>query len=156
MTGALASVVVAALLGLGTAAWVILRPPFRPVIRNGAWMTNFKVGSPDAGLYLRAFIALTGLFALNKTETVYYRAATDDAGEPLRADRDYIISGVELPSRWWAIILYGDDHMLIQNEAGRQSYNMGNLAREPDGSFRIHLSATPKAKNWLPTGGGSR
>jgi hypothetical protein len=139
-------------IGVGSAAFVIFFPPFRPAIRNGPWMTNLKVGSRDAGMYLRAYIALTGLFALNKRETIYYRATTDDRGQPIRADRDYVISGVDIPGRWWAIILYGGDNHLIANPAGRYSFNTGNLAREPDGSFRIALSRAPKAGNWLPSG----
>jgi hypothetical protein len=139
-------------LGVGSAAFVVFFPPFRPVIRNGSWMTNLKVGSRDAGMYLRAFIALTGLFALNKRETIYYRATTDDEGQPIRADRDYVISGVDIPGRWWAIIVYGHDHHLIANPAGRYSFNMRNLEREPDGSFRIALSRSSKDRNWLPSG----
>jgi hypothetical protein len=146
------AILVGIVLGVASAAFVVFFPPFRPVIRNGAWMTNLKVGSRDAGMYLRAFIALTGLFALNKRETIYYRASTDESGQPIRADRDYVISGVDIPGRWWAIIVYGRDHHLIANPAGRYSFNMGNLEREADGSFRIALSRTPKPRNWLPSG----
>ena len=146
------AVLLGIILGVGSAAFVVFFPPFRPVIRNGSWMTNLKVGSRDAGMYLRAFIALTGLFALNKRETIYYRATTDDEGKPIHANRDYVISGVDIPGRWWAIIVYGRDHHLIANPAGRYSFNMGNLEREPDGSFRIALSRNPKARNWLPSG----
>ena len=146
------AVAVALILGIGSALWVIVRPPVMPVIRNGAWMTNLMVGSRDAGMYLRAFIALTGLFALNTKETVYYRASVDDDGEPLMSDRSYVIEGEDIPTRWWAIILYGRDNHLIANEIDRHSFNMGNLEREPGGGYHIHLSPTPQDKNWLPSG----
>jgi len=147
-----AAVAVALILGIGTALWAIVWPPIKPVIRNGAWMTNLKVGSRDAGMYLRAHIALTGLFALNTKETIYYRASVDDDGETLTSDRSYVIEGEDIPTRWWAIILYGQDNHLIANEIGRHSFNMGNLEREPDGSYRINLSPIPHDRNWLPTG----
>ena len=147
-----AAVAAALILGIGSALWVIIRPPIKPVIRNGAWMTNLKVGSRDAGMYLRAHIALTGLFALNTKETIYYRASVDDGGEPLMSDRNYVIEGEDIPTRWWAVILYGQDNHLIPNEPGRHSFNMGNLERESDGTYRISLSPDRHEKNWLPSG----
>lgn len=148
----LAALVVALLLGVGTAAWIIFRPPVMPVIRNGAWMTNLQVGSPSASMYVRAHIALTGLFALNKKETIYYRAGVDDDGEPLRAEHNYVIEGKDIPARWWALMLYGRDNHLIANPLDRHSFNMANLTREPDGTYRIHLSREPEETNWLPSG----
>jgi hypothetical protein len=146
------AVAAALVLGVATALWVIVRPPVMPVIRNGAWVTNLKVGSRDAGMYLRAYIALTGLFALNIKETIYYRASVDDDGEPLMSDRSYVIEGEDIATRWWAIILYGQDNHLIANGSGRHSFNMGNLEREADGGYRIAMSPEPAARNWLPTG----
>lgn len=150
--GIVLSLVLATIVGIGSAAWVIFRPPVMPVIRNGSWITNLQVGSAAANIYVRAHIALTGLFALNKKETIYYRATVDDEGERLRADRDYVVTGADIPARWWGIMLYGQDNHLIANAADRYSFNMGNLEREPDGTFRIHLSRQPQAKNWLPAG----
>lgn len=146
------AMIVAIFLGAGSAAWIIFRPPVMPAIRNGAWMTNLQVGSRSANMYVRAHIALTGLFALNKTETIYYRASTDDAGRPLRADEDYVIEGGDIPARWWAIMLYGQDNHLIPNASDRYSFSMANLALEPDGTYRIHLSRAPRDGNWLPSG----
>jgi len=150
--GWITALLAAIVLGAGTAAWIVFRPPVMPAIRNGAWMTNLQVGSRSANMYVRAHIALTGLFALNKTETIYFRAATDDEGRPLRADQDYVIEGRDISARWWAIMLYGQDNHLIANAADRYSYSMANLALEPDGSYRIHLSRAPKDRNWLPSG----
>ena len=150
--GIIGSLVLALLVGVGSAIWIIFRPPVMPVIRNGSWITNLQVGSPAANMYVRAHIALTGLFALNKKETIYYRAYVDDRGEKLRADRDYVITGIDIPARWWGIMLYGQDNHLIANAQDRYSFNMANLDLEADGSFRIHLSRAPSQRNWLPAG----
>ncbi len=152
----LVAVILALVLGVGSALWVIYYPPVKPAVRNGAWYTNLKVGSADADMYLRAYIARIGLFALNKKETIYYHAETDDEGEPLRSGCDYLIEGRNIPARWWAITLYGEDHFLIPNEERRHSYNMRNVEREPDGTFRVHMSSGPKDRNWLPAGGGDQ
>jgi hypothetical protein len=102
-------------------------------------------------MYLRAYIARIGLFALSKTEALYYNAFTDEDGEPLRAECDYIIEGGDLPARWWSITAYGKDHFLIPNSLNLYSYNMKNLQRDAQGRFKIHLSQTPKDQNWLPS-----
>jgi hypothetical protein len=135
---------------VGSAAWVIDSFAKVQVIKNGAWTTNPLIGSVQANMYLRAYIARIGLFALSKTEALYYNAFTDEDGEPLRAECDYIIEGGDLPARWWSITAYDKDHFLIPNALNRYSYNMKNLRRDEQGRFKIHLSRTPKEGNWLP------
>lgn len=144
--------VLSLVIGVGSACWFIFRPPVMPVVRNGPWITNLKVGSAAANMYVRAHIALTGLFALNKEETIYFRAYVDEDGNKLRADRDYMIVGSDIAARWWVIVLYGQDNHLIANDLDRYSFNGENLDRDADGSFRMLLSRMPKDGNWLPSG----
>ena len=143
---------IAFVLGSGSALLLIHHPPVKSGVKNGAWTTNFNVGSSDAGMYLRAVIARIGLFALNKTETIYYKADCDDEGQRLCSSCDYRIEGKEIDTRWWSITLYGEDHFLIANEHNRYAYNMKNLAREPDGTYKIFISMSEKKGNWLPSG----
>lgn len=121
-------------------------------VKNGPWLTDLTIGSREAGMHLRFFIAKHTLLALAKSETIYYTASTDDAGEPLRSDCDYRIEGRPLDARWWSITVYGEDDFLIPNSRNRYSYTMNNLAYGADGSYRICLSRTPKEGNWLLTG----
>lgn len=143
-------VLVALVIGGGSAVWVINSFSAAKVIKAGAWTTNPLIGSVQANMYLRAYIARTGLFALSKTEALYYNAFTDEDGEPLRAECDYVIEGGDLPARWWSITAYGKDHFLIPNALNLYSYNMKNLQRDTQGRYKIHLSRTPKDQNWLP------
>jgi hypothetical protein len=145
-------ILAALVIGVGSALGVLYFPLQNMGIKNGAWRTSLTVGSPDAGMYQRAYVARVGLFALNKTETIYYQAYTDENDDPLRSSCDYIIEGGDIDARWWAITLYGEDHFLIPNDRNRHSYNMKNLERDQDGTYRIYLSSTPKKKNWLPSG----
>jgi hypothetical protein len=143
-------VLVAFVIGVGSAVWVINSFSTTKAIKAGVWSTNPLIGSVQADMYLRAYIARVGLFALSKSEALYYSAFTDDDGEPLRAECDYVIEGGDLPARWWSITAYAEDHFLIPNALNHYSFNMRNVQRDEHGRYKIHLSRTPKDQNWLP------
>ncbi len=147
-------VVVAVMLATASAWWMVLRAPQQMAIVNGAWRAGTATGSVDAGMYARAHVALTGLFALSPAEAIYFSAVVDDAGRPLRARCTYAIEGQPVGARWWSITAYGDDHFLIPNAAGRFSFNMGNLAIGQAGTFRIIAAPNEHPGHWLPTGRG--
>jgi hypothetical protein len=142
-------------LGAASAWWAILHAGKQQAIRNGPWWTSLATGGSDAGMYLRAQIAITGLFALTPSEAVYFTAATDDAGEPLRRRCTYLVEGTPLPARWWSITAYGDDNFLIANAANRFSFNMANLPIAADGTFRVIAGPEEQSGSWLPTGAGA-
>jgi hypothetical protein len=141
--------VIAAILGVGSAAWMMVHSS---TVRNGPWETDLAIGSSQAGMYLRAKVAAFGLFALNRSESIYFYSSTDQNGQALRSNCDYGVEGRDLDARWWSITVYGQDQFLIPNEWNAYSFQKGNTAREADGSYRIHLSRTRKQGNWLPTG----
>jgi len=147
-----AVLIIALILGVGSALIIIRSPSPKATMKNGAWTVNTAIGSKQAGMYPRAIVARIGLFALNKSEAIYYSASTDDEGQLLRAGCDYRIEGNDLGARWWSITVYGADQFLIPNEKNRYAYNGKTVKREKDGNYKIYLSATPKEKNWLPAG----
>jgi hypothetical protein len=149
----LASLLIALALGVGSALWAINAPVGKKHhVVNGAWRTNLAIGSSGAGMYTRALVAKTGLFALNKSETIYFIADIDDSGRPLNSGCDYRIEGQDIDARWWSITVYGEDHFLIANPKNRYSFNGRDVMRNADRTYRILMSATPKAGNWLPAG----
>ncbi len=121
-------------------------------VKSGAWGTNFTFGGKDANPWVRAGVAVRGLLALTRTETVYFQPLTDSEGRALRTDCDYTIQGKGVDARWWSITVYGDDNFLIPNAQKRYAYTMNNIRYEDDGSFKIHLSRLPGDGNWLPLG----
>jgi len=143
-------VLVALAIGVGSALWAIGYLPRARMIREGAWTSNPLVGSVQANMYLRATVARIALFALSRTGALYYNAFTDEDGELLRAECDYVIEGGDLSARWWSITAYDEDHFLIPNALNRYSYNMKNVGRDVHGRYKIHISQTPKDLNWLP------
>ncbi len=148
-------IVVAAVLAAVSAWWMTFKTPFRGAIANGAWRTSLATGSADAGIYARANVAVTGLFALSAAEAIYFVAMVDDDGRALRARCTYAIDGRPVGARWWSITAYGDDHFLIPNVIDRFSFNMGNLPVGADGRFSVVASPSDQGAGWLPTGGGN-
>ncbi|MEQ8281677.1 MAG: DUF1214 domain-containing protein [Parvibaculum sp.] len=147
----LASFVVALVLGVGSAL-LLLRGGLGGTIAVGPWMTSDVIGSADADPYTRARVAIGGLLALNRSETIYFTAATDSDGEALRMQCTYKIIGSDPPARWWSITAYAADHYLIPNPQDRYSYGGNTVAREDDGSFVISAGPSAGGGNWIPTG----
>src|SRR5882724_5765490 len=128
--------------GLGLlATWVtVIRGTMGGNVSDGPWRTSLYTGSSEGGPYLRAHIAVHGLLALSREETMYYTAASDSEGQALDGRCTYQIEGRDPPTRWWSITAYGADGFLIPNAADRSSVSMNSVARRGDGTFAITLS----------------
>lgn len=120
-------------------------------VSNGDWITSISTGSKDAGPLLKATVALGGLLASTRENSVYYRLSTI-AGEPLRLNCRYRIEGGDYDANWWSITAYGWDNYLIPNADNRYSFNNENIVRRDDGSWVIHVASSPQPGNWLPVG----
>ena len=121
-------------------------------VTNGPWSTNFAYGSTGANPYIKAWVAENGLMAVSASLSLYLDAYTDDNGQPLVANCDYMIKGPALKAGYWNITVYNENGFVIANAQNRYSYSSTDIQFEPDGSFIIYLSKTPKQGNWLPTG----
>lgn len=149
---ALGVLAVGAMLGVGSAYVAVTRLAVAAPGGGGPWSANRDVGGADAGLYLRARVAVSGLFALSRSEAIYFRADRDDLGRPLTSRCDYEITGIAPAARWWSITAYGADFFLIANDGGRYSFNSGNISLDGEGAFRILASPATAPGDWLPTG----
>jgi hypothetical protein len=146
----------AVVLGAGSAYWAVSRRFARGGVTVGPWATNENVGSSAADPYLRAGIAIGGLLALAKEETVYFTATTDGDGAPLVSSCVYRVDGRDPDARWWSITAYATDHYLIPNDADRYSVDKTRVVRGHEGdagrfTIRVGGAATADA-NWIPTG----
>ena len=121
-------------------------------IKNGPWSTNLAYGSSGANPYIKAWVAENGLMAVSASLSIYLDAYTDDSGQPLAANCDYVIQGPAPKSGYWNITVYNENGFLIANDQNRWSFSSTDIKFEPDGSFKIYLSKTQKQGNWLPAG----
>jgi hypothetical protein len=149
LLGAIAAAIV---LGLGSAYLAVQGAmPANSVVKNGPWVTNLAAGGTDADDYTRTAIAIGGLLALSKEETIYYGAQEDTAGERLDPKCAYRIEGRDPDTRWWSITAYGRDHFLIDHPSKRYSVSKTSVVRNADGSFVVRVSGTQEAQNWIAT-----
>lgn len=155
------TVIVALVIGLGSAYWAISSRTLGASISNGPWQTNALIGSEALDIYTRAGVAIAGLFALSRSEAVYFTAMTDSDGTPLKGTCAYRIEGTDMPARWWSITAYGADHFLIPN--GEKRYSMTradllglrigeNAATAPEQPFIFRVARDRQQGAWLPLG----
>lgn len=146
----LAMLVAGIALGLA-ATWVtVIRGTMGGGVSAGPWRTSLYIGSSEGGPYLRAQIAVHGLLALSREETIYYTAARDSDGNALDGHCIYRIEGRDPPTRWWSITAYGADDFLIPNPDDRYAVSMNSVAREADGTFAVTLSKGQAEGDWIP------
>lgn len=120
-------------------------------VENGDWATNVSAGAADASILQKATIALGGLLASTRENSMYYRVSSVD-GEPLRLNCRYRVEGQNYDANWWSITAYGWDNYLIPNEQKRYSFNNENVTRDSAGRWVIRVAAEEQLGDWLPVG----
>ena len=120
--------------GIGWTAWTVKRPD-TVAISAGPWRANLLAGSMAADNATRARVAVGGLLALGRDETIYYVARTDSSGRDLRSRCEYRIEGVKPDARWWSITAYADDHFLFADAQQHFSINSASVKTDAQGRF---------------------
>lgn len=145
-------VAAALVLGAGSAWWAIESGESASVA-NGPWRSNPLVGTPAAGVYHRARVAVAGPLALNRSEAIYWTATEDSRGHALTRGRSYRLTGGNPDARWWSITAYDEEGFLIPNPAGRYSVNSANVTCSKEGRFEIRIGQPKQPQDWLPVDG---
>jgi hypothetical protein len=126
------------------------------------------LGNFGADYLYRAYVALTGLAALEPTEAVYLACNTDSNGRPLSGANTYRLTfpadGLPPARAFWSLAMYEvtpeGRAFFIDNPIGR--YSIGDrtpgLQKSADGSLTIYLQRErpegKRATNWLPAPSG--
>lgn len=148
---AVAFVLAAVVTGVLATKPIVIAMMDRIAVRNGPWRTSVGTGRTDANIYESAAVAVAGLYALAREETIYFTAFTDSAGAALEGSCTYHLTGRAPASRWWSLTMYGADNYLVPNAAGIYSRHASNLQLEADQSFVVNIASTMQPKNWLPS-----
>jgi len=145
-------IVVAAVLGIGSAWLAVVGEVGFEAIRAGAWTSWPTAGATEADPYVRARFARTGEVPISAAEGTAFYANADSDGEALIGTCDYLVTGRTPAAQWWTLTLYRDaDLSLIENPTERYGYTSSTILREPDGSFDIVVSPRARPGNWLPS-----
>jgi len=150
----LAVVVIGTVLGLAATWFTVIRGSMGGDVADGPWRTSLSTGSTSGGMYLRASVAVHGLLALNRSETIYYTATQDGGGAPLDGACTYRLEGRDPPARWWSITAYGVDDYLIPNAAGVYSASQQSVTRGPGGRFAVTVGRAKPVGDWIPVAAG--
>jgi hypothetical protein len=146
-----AALVAGIALGLFATWATVFRAAGPNALSDGPWQTSLATGSARSDLYTRAKVAIHGLLALNRSETIYYTAYADSSGTPLDGACAYDIVGHDPDARWWSITAYGADDFLIPNPVDRYSISKNSVLRGDDGSFSATVGSAAHVQNWIPT-----
>lgn len=138
-------------LGLGSAWYMIEQGSALTTSFVGPWSVWRDAGKPNADPYTKAHMARAGRLPITATNTLYFFATRDEAGNQLSSDCEYAVEGRPLNAAWWSLAVYDGTGRLIPNKAGRHSFNRTDVARRADGSFLIVLARSARPRNWLPT-----
>ncbi len=145
------------IVGVGIGVYRIAAIRSSPAFKTyGSWRgtTDLPLNRDDL---LTTQVTIFALFALPSQEAVYLFAADDNAGNRLKGDSSYSLSGNinDIKAEYWSITAYGPDQYLIPNEENRYSFNRDNLHTDSSGNYTMHLSAYKTEDNWLPLKKGS-
>lgn len=156
LIGVLFSLLVAAVIGLGSTWSALTRNVAFGAMRIGSWTAYPKSGGAEIDPYSRAAIARSGELPIGIGDGVVFIARTDDAGRRLDGRCDVLLSGTTPQARFFTLTLYGPDGRLIANSLNRHGFTSQELVRKADGRFDIIVAARARPGNWLPTGGVER
>ena len=145
----LAVLAIGTALGLGATWLFVIRGAMPGGVTDGPWKTNLLIGSSGGDMATRASVAVHGLLALNRSETIYYSTDHDSDGNVLDGACTYLVAGRDPPARWWSITAYAADDYLIPNPAKRYSVSRTSVTRNAHGEFVATVSRKPFPKDWI-------
>lgn len=116
------------------------------------WYGSRVTGSKDAGPWLRARVAVSGLLALNRSQAIYFTRKTDDQGQTFSEQCRYRVTGGPLPGKWWSVTVYAADNYLPLNDDNALSIDATEVKADAQGQWSGVLSPTrPDGEAWAST-----
>ena len=156
LIGTLFTLLVAAIVGLGTTYSALTHGVAFGALNIGSWTAWPKSGTTDIDPYAQAAIARMGRLPVALGDGVEFLARSDDQGRPLDGRCDITLSGTTPAARYWTLSLYTPRGGLVANSVNRYGFTSQEIVRRANGSFQITIAPRASPGNWLPTGGIER
>ena len=147
------TLILAAVVGLGTTWLTLTRGVAFGALSIGAWTAWPKSGSVDIDPYARAMISRTGQLPVGTGDGVAFYARNDDGGNAFDGRCTFVISGATPAARYWTLTLYDTEGRPVANTIDRYGFTSAEIVRESSGRFTITVAPRARPGNWLPTGG---
>ena len=129
---------------------------------NG-WVTMYKLGLPDNGMFMRAACALAFPGPVNAPqEAMYWKTSVDGSNRELSGERSYIMrfpaGGLPPNNAFWSLTMGDAGNRFVENPINRYSVSdRSGLVPNGDSSVDIYIQKTAPAgceSNWLPAPSG--
>lgn len=153
LSSLLYGVILALVLGIGSAVWATGRYPLLGEIEINGWGANPGVGANSPDPYSQAFFARSGGMPLAAGEGLAFIRETDDDGETLNARCTYLIEGDTPGARLWTLTVLQDGlPMRPVGDGVPVALHSSSILRFTGGDFGIRIAPLPQPRNWLFAG----
>lgn len=150
---ALATLAVAAALGLGATWWTVANGLPATGLRIGVWRAEPDLGSLAADPYEIAATVRSGEAPLSYGDGLAFTAVADDAGQALDAACDYELSGELPPARLWTLAAFRPDGRRLSEGPNDLTLTSADVVRGSGPGLSIILSRRARPGNWAPLDG---
>lgn len=151
--GSCFTLILAAVVGLGTTWLTLTRGVAFGALSIGAWTAWPKSGSVDIDPYARAIVSRTGQLPVGTGDGVAFYARSDDAGNAFDGRCTFVISGSTPAARYWTLTLYDAEGRPVANTIDRHGFTSAEVVRDTGGNVIITVAPRARPGNWLPSGG---
>ncbi|MBX3597042.1 MAG: DUF1214 domain-containing protein [Rhizobiaceae bacterium] len=128
-------------------------------LRVGPWTAYPSSGSPDADPYSLAEAAADGALSLGRSEGIIFSTGEDSAGNDLRSECTYELTGETPFARFWTLRTEPYDYadaVRVKNPPSHGALHSRSLIRGADNSLAVTIGPSAAPGNWMRTTGTGR
>jgi hypothetical protein len=144
---------IALAVGFGLSYFALTDGRLFSVSQLGPWTAWPDVGSPTPNPYTRAHLTREAALQLGQAEGLRFVATLDSQGEPLSRACSYLVAGRTPQANFWTLVANDAAGTNVAVPDGPLALRSTGVARENDGSLRIHVGTSLSPGNWLELAG---
>lgn len=145
--------IVALSVGFGLSYYALTDGRLFGGVQVGPWAAWPDVGAPSPNPYTRAHIAREAALQLGRSEGLQFIATTDSSGDPLDLSCSYRLDGRVPVSSFWTLSAIDTNWVNLAAPNSEAALRSSEIARENNGTLRIHVGTSLRPGNWLELSG---